>query len=100
MGPPHRGDGFACGHSDHGRMTTVMAEERIYTASRLKAELLGVLDDVAVTGRPVVVTKHGRAVARVVPMTGSRALAGSVTFNVEDDELLAPIGAVWAAERE
>lgn len=80
-------------------MTTVMADERIYTASRLKAELLGVLDDVAVTGRPVVVTKHGRAVARVVPMTGPPALAGSVTFNVGDDELLAPIGDGWDAER-
>jgi prevent-host-death family protein len=80
-------------------MTTVMVDERIYTASRLKAELLGVLDDVAITGRPVVVTKHGRAVARIVPMTGPPALAGSVTFNVADDELLAPIDDVWDAER-
>ena len=84
---------------DHGRVTGVMADERIYTASRLKAELLGVLDDVAVTGRPVIVTKHGRAVARIVPMTGPPALSGSVTFNVGDDELLAPIGDVWDAER-
>jgi prevent-host-death family protein len=80
-------------------MTTVMADERIYTASRLKAELLGVLDDVAVSGRPVVVTKHGRAVARLVPMTGPPALGGSVTFNVGDDELLAAIGDVWDAEQ-
>jgi prevent-host-death family protein len=80
-------------------MTMVMADERTYTASRLKAELLGVLDDVAVTGRPVVVTKHGRAVARIVPMTGPPALAGSVTFNVSDEELLAPVGEVWDAER-
>lgn len=81
-------------------VTMVMTDERTFTASRLKAELLGVLDDVAATGRPVVVTKHGRAVARIVPMTGPSALAGSVTFNVGDDELLAPIGDVWDVERE
>lgn len=81
-------------------VTMVMTDERTFTASRLKAELLGVLDDVAATGRPVVVTKHGRAVARIVPMTGPAALAGSVTFNVGDDELLAPIGDVWDVERE
>lgn len=80
-------------------MTTVMADHRTYTASRLKAELLGVLDDVAATGRPVIVTKHGRAVARIVPMSGPPALAGSVTFNVGDDELLEPIGDVWDVER-
>lgn len=76
-----------------------MADQRTYTASRLKAELLGVLDDVAATGRPVIVTKHGRAVARIVPMSGPPALAGSVTFNVGDDELLEPIGDVWDVER-
>ena len=81
-------------------MTTVMTDERVYTATRLKAELLGVLDDVAVTGRPVVVTKHGRAVARIVPMAGPPALAGSVVFNVGTDELLAPIDDIWDVERE
>lgn len=77
----------------------VMADERTYTASRLKAELLGVLDDVATTGRPVIVTKHGRAVARLVPISGPPTLAGSVTFEVGDDELLEPIGDVWDVER-
>jgi prevent-host-death family protein len=73
--------------------------KRTFTASRLKAELLRVLDDVESTGEPVVVTKHGRAVARLVPMSGPAPLAGSVTFNVDDDELLEPVADAWDAER-
>ena len=69
------------------------------TASRLKAELLRVLDEVESTGQPLVVTKHGRAVARLVPMSGPAPLAGSVTFNVDDEELLKPVGGDWDAER-
>ena len=78
-------------------MTMVMTEPRTYTATRLKAELLGVLDDVEATGEPIVVTKHGRAVARVVPMAAPSPLAGSVRFLVPDDELLAPIDSTWDA---
>jgi prevent-host-death family protein len=74
-----------------------MAE--VYTATRLKAELLGVLDDVARSGEAVVVTKHGRPVARIVPVDDDAPLLGSVTFNVPDEELLEPIDAGWDAER-
>lgn len=84
--------------SDHGNVTMVMTD-RIITASRLKAELLGVLDDVQATGDTVIVTKHGQPVARVVPMAGEGVLVGSVTFLVGDDELLAPIDDPWDAER-
>jgi prevent-host-death family protein len=73
--------------------------ERTYTATRLKAELLGVLDEVAATGDSVVVTKHGRAVARLVPIDAPAPLAGSVTFLVDDDELVAPLDETWDAER-
>ncbi|MBX5468547.1 MAG: type II toxin-antitoxin system prevent-host-death family antitoxin [Thermoleophilaceae bacterium] len=73
--------------------------ERTYTATRLKAELLGVLDEVEASGESVVVTKHGRAVARIVPMGAPTALTGSVEFLVDDEELLAPIDEPWDAER-
>ncbi len=83
--------------SDHGKLTMVMPEA-MYTATRLKAELLGVLDDVARSGTPVTVTKHGRPIARIVPFDDGAALAGSVTFHVSDDELVAPLGETWDAE--
>lgn len=69
-----------------------------YTATRLKAELLGVLDTVARSGEPVTVTKHGRPIARIVPFDDDASLVGSVTFHVEDDELVAPIDETWNAD--
>ncbi len=72
---------------------------KAYTATRLKAELLGVLDDVARSGEAVVVTKHGRPVARIVPVDDDGPLLGSVRFNVGDDELLAPVDVSWEAEQ-
>ncbi|MHB8533781.1 MAG: type II toxin-antitoxin system Phd/YefM family antitoxin [Solirubrobacteraceae bacterium] len=71
---------------------------RIVPASRFKAECLAMLDTVAATGEEIVVTKRGRAVARVVPVQEPQKLLGSVTFNVSDEELLAPLGDVWDAE--
>jgi prevent-host-death family protein len=37
-------------------------------AGQFKATCLSVLDDVKSTGEPVVVTKHGKPVAKVVPI--------------------------------
>jgi prevent-host-death family protein len=73
--------------------------ERIITASRFKAECLGLLDDVARTHRELVVTKYGRPVARVVPAGPAIDLRGSVTFLVDDDELVEPLDVEWDAER-
>lgn len=39
------------------------------SASEFKARCLAVLDEVRATGEPVVITKRGRVVARVVPDT-------------------------------
>jgi len=66
-------------------------------ASKFKARCLGLLDEVAATGRPIVITKRGRAVARVVPVEEPPSLAGSVRFEVGDDELVAPIDESWDA---
>lgn len=84
--------------NDHGMVTMVMVEMTTYTATRLKAELLGVLDEVAQSGTPVTVTKHGRPIVRIVPFDDGATLSGSVTFHVSDDELVAPLGEVWGAE--
>lgn len=75
----------------------VMKQSKI-TASKLKAQLLGVLDEVSASGRPVVVTKFGKPVARLVPVDEKSPLAGSVTFLVSEDELIRPIDADWDAD--
>lgn len=69
------------------------------SASQFKARCLALLDDVAATGEEIVVTKRGRPVARVVAVEQPRGLEGSVTFHVGDDELIAPVGEAWDAER-
>ena len=74
--------------------------QREIGASRFKAECLGLLDEVAATGQELVITKHGRPVARVVPVEDAPSLRGSVKFLVSDEELVAPLGGVWNAEIE
>jgi prevent-host-death family protein len=62
--------------------------ERTISASAFKAKCLGLLDEVAATGETIVITKHGRAVARVGPAEEPPSLIGSVTYNVSEDELI------------
>ena len=74
--------------------------ERVVPASTFKQKCLALLDIVAESREPLIITKHGRAVARVVPLDepGAEAsLEGSVTFLV-DDELLFSTGQRWDAE--
>lgn len=76
-------------------MTMVMS--RSVSASQFKAQCLAMLDEVAATGEEIVVTKRGRAVARVSAATQPQSLRGSVTFNVSDEELIEPLDIAWDA---
>lgn len=78
-------------------MTMVMSEKYM-SASAFKAQCLAVLDEIALTGQPVVVTKRGKPVARVVPAEEQRSLRGSVRFLVSDEELIAPMFDEWDPE--
>lgn len=71
--------------------------ERTIAASRFKAQCLALLDDVAATGESLLVTKRGKPVARVVPARKPESLRGSVTYLVDDEELIAPIDVTWDA---
>lgn len=75
----------------------MVVAERVISATRFKAQCLSLLDEVAATGEPLVVTKHGRPVARVVPAGQPPPLEGSVTFLVSEEELIAPFGERWDA---
>jgi prevent-host-death family protein len=67
-------------------------------ASTFKAKCLALLDRVAETGEPLVVTKRGRPVARVVPMLSrqSGSLRGSVTVR---GDIVGPILDSWDLDR-
>lgn len=76
---------------------TVRLVERVISATQFKAGCLALLDDVAESGEILVITKHGRPVARVMPVEPPPSLVGSVTFLVSDEELIAPLDVEWDA---
>lgn len=73
---------------------------RTIPAARFKAQCLKLLDEVAETGKTIVVTKRGKPVAKLEPIEEPPSLVGSVTFLVTDDELVEPILEPWDVERE
>jgi prevent-host-death family protein len=77
-----------------------MIMSRSISASRFKAQCLAMLDEVAVTGEEIVITKRGRPVARVTAVAAPPGLKGSITYHVADEELIAPIEIEWDAAPE
>jgi len=87
--------------NDHGTVTVVMSQApREITASQFKARCLRLLDEVAETGETLVVTKHGRPVARVVPPLGPDDMRGSGKINMTDEELIYFSMGPWDMEQE
>ena len=64
------------------------------TATEAKAKILALLDEVE-SGEEIEITRHGRLVARLVPVRGGAALrgkfAGQVRQTVSDEDLMKPI---------
>jgi prevent-host-death family protein len=73
---------------------------REVTATAFKARALALLEQVERTRVPLVVTRRGRPVARIVPIDEEPAssLLGSVSWASEDD-LLAAEPDLWDADR-
>ena len=74
-----------------------MTTPKTIAAGDFKARCLKLLDEVARTGEPLIVTKRGRPVARLMPLEAPRPLLGSVQYESEAD-LLAPVDVEWEAE--
>lgn len=75
------------------------SDMRTMAAGKFKDVCLQTLDEVAAERRPVVITKRGRPVAKLVPITAvtkARSLAGSIVSETGD-----PFGTreVWNAGR-
>lgn len=73
-----------------------MADE--IQASEFKARCLALLDEVAESRKVLVVTKHGRPVAKVVPIEEPPSVRGSVRILDDDDEALFSTGERWTVE--
>lgn len=71
--------------------------ERLIKASEFKARCLAILDEVAQSRTSVVVTKHGKPVARLAPLEEITPTLGSVTLLADDDADYFSTGERWDA---
>jgi prevent-host-death family protein len=73
------------------------SREQTIGAAAFKARCLSLLDRVAETGESLIITKRGKAVARIVPArrTPAASLRGSVTVR---GDIVRPILDAWDAE--
>ena len=88
----------------HVTIVVTMANRRAtagtVAAGQFKAQCLKIMDEVALTGKPVVVTKRGKPVVRVAPV-GRRPgeLFGALRGTLEIvGDVVAPTGERWDAE--
>jgi prevent-host-death family protein len=82
-------------------MATNRDDERTIMASRFKAECLAILDQVESMRISVTITKHGRPIARVVPLDQDgehRSTMGGVRLIAESDEAYYATGEPWDAD--
>jgi prevent-host-death family protein len=79
----------------------VTMKPRVVPAGEFKAKCLELMDRVAATGRPVVITKRGTPIARLEPAVRRRAtLRGFMKGRIEViGNIVEPIEADWDALR-
>jgi prevent-host-death family protein len=85
---------------DHGHNMMTRTEREI-AAGDFKARCLKLMDEVQATRRPLVITKRGKPVARLVPVeeeprTIFGCMKGTVTIH---GDIISPIEQEWHAER-
>jgi prevent-host-death family protein len=86
-------------------MTLKISGSRVIPAGAFKNQCLALIDEMTTIGGELIITKHGRPVARLLPIVEEvlvggpifGSMAGTITF-LEDD-ITAPTGAIWDADR-
>ncbi len=74
--------------------------QAIIGAGDFKAKCLKLLDEVARTREPLVVTKHGKAVAKLVPIPPETGLFGALAGSVQQEgDIVSPLENEWEACR-
>ncbi|MBK8522875.1 MAG: type II toxin-antitoxin system Phd/YefM family antitoxin [Betaproteobacteria bacterium] len=69
-------------------------------AGDFKARCLKLLDEVAATREPLVITKHGKAVAKLVPVPAEAELFGAMAGSVHHEgDIVSPLDNEWEASR-
>ncbi len=70
-------------------------------ASEFKAKCLQLIDQVADTGEPIVITKNGKPVSQLVPYRRKpKSLFGSLRGSVAiKGDIVSPLNVKWEAQR-
>ncbi|MBV5296812.1 MAG: type II toxin-antitoxin system prevent-host-death family antitoxin [Rhodoferax sp.] len=83
---------------DHRAIKMMLPTQTEIGAGAFKSQCLKLLDTVALTRTPIIITKHGKAVAKLVPMPVTAdlfgAMSGSVTFA---GDIISPLENEWEA---
>jgi prevent-host-death family protein len=75
-------------------------DDVVVPAGEFKARCLQLIDEVARGGEPLLITKRGRAVARLVAVPPARPLFGALRGSVAaQGDLVSPVEADWSADR-
>jgi prevent-host-death family protein len=67
-------------------------------AGEFKAKCLKLLDKVAQDRQPLIITKHGKPVAQVVPVSAEKNIIGAMRGSVLwEGDIISPIDVEWEA---
>lgn len=69
-------------------------------AGEFKAKCLQLLDDVAAQRGTLIITKHGKPVAKLVPVEPEQNLFGTLRGSVvSETDIISPVGIEWDAAK-
>ncbi|MEI9906241.1 MAG: type II toxin-antitoxin system prevent-host-death family antitoxin [Asticcacaulis sp.] len=69
-------------------------------AGEFKAKCLKLLDEVAETRHTIIITKHGKPVAKLVPMPQKKSLFGLMRGGLYyEGDIISPLNVEWEANR-
>jgi prevent-host-death family protein len=68
---------------------------RSIAVREFESECLSLVEQVAATGEPVILTKAGEPIAKLVPFKKPTSLLGSVVW---EGDIVSPVGESWDAE--
>ncbi len=74
---------------------------KIVKASEFKAKCLGLIDEVSEKREPIIITKNGKPVSRLVPYQQKPASFFGLHHGVikSHDDLIGPLDETWEADR-
>jgi prevent-host-death family protein len=67
-------------------------------AGEFKAKCLQLIDEVAARRQPLIITKRGRPLAKLVPIDNPRSLFGAMAGSVtHEEDIVSPLDVHWDA---